>query len=451
MTNNEDTIKSNVADRTGTDDHVSEHHENLRKYNINQRAAMLTIILSIFVDMLGFTMVLPLLPLIGKDLGANEIQLGFLIASNAFTSLIFGPIWGKLSDKHGRKSILLISQVGTIGAFILLGISPNLELIFVARILDGIFGGQLPIIRAYITDITTPRTRPTEVAKIQAVAAFSLIIGPLIGGFLGAIDWRIPSFVAAGLGVITVLLTTFKLIESMPAERRTAIQSQRNAKSGKEKEKPGILNRGVILRLSQTFIINFVTMMFTSSLAIIIADRYGKGPIDNGLIIAFFGVFIIVYAGFLMKPIKNRIGERRSLLVPFIFLIPALLLFPIIDQFWMLYLFIVPFGYARTTMSPLITANLTKAVDPDQQGHVSGWSTTMQSIAQTFAPIVTTGFLQLATDNMISVGASYWLIGLTAVFLTVVLLGIIALDLKYHPDLYVYEENRGKKKDPFML
>ncbi|MBD3186170.1 MFS transporter, partial [Candidatus Bathyarchaeota archaeon] len=170
------------------------HHAFLGKYNINPRVAMLTLSLSVFVDMLGYTMVLPLLPQIAKSFGAQDIILGIIIASNSFASLIFGPIWGKISDNKGRRPILLISQVGTMGAFIMLGLSQNLIMIFCARLLDGVFGGQMPIIRAYITDITTPETRSSEIAKIQGASAFCLIIGPVVGGVLGAIDWRIPSF-----------------------------------------------------------------------------------------------------------------------------------------------------------------------------------------------------------------------------------------------------------------
>lgn len=433
--------RMNESKPSGMSARTGRHHALLGKYNINPRVAMFTLSLSVFVDMLGYTMVLPLLPEIAKSFGAQDIMLGIIIASNSFASLIFGPIWGKISDTKGRRPILLISQVGTMGAFIMLGLSQNLIMIFCARLLDGVFGGQMPIIRAYITDITTPETRSSEIAKIQGASAFCLIIGPVVGGVLGAIDWRIPSFIAAGLGIITIYLTTRKLVESMPPERIADLQEEIERKKRENIHRESIWNRSLTIRLVEVFLINIATMMFTSTLAIIIDKRYGKGSIDIGLIIAFAGILMIIYAGFLMKPITRKLGEKRAIIVPFLFMIPSFLLFPLLDRFWMLYLFIIPFGYARTTVSPLIMANITKAVEQDRQGEASGWATNMQSIAQTIAPLISTGFLQV---EIVFIGSmaltSYAMIGFFAAIVGGILLAIVLIDLRWHPQLYEYDE-----------
>lgn len=133
-----------------------EHAEYLSQYSIDPKKAMFIIILSIIIDVFGYSMVLPLLPVIITEFGSTAIFVGILVSSNALSALIFGPIWGKLSDRYGRKSILIISQAGTGVSFLILGLSPNVYIILFARVLDGIFGGQIPVIRAYISDITTP-------------------------------------------------------------------------------------------------------------------------------------------------------------------------------------------------------------------------------------------------------------------------------------------------------
>ena len=142
--------------------------EVLNQYNLNQKSLMFALLLSILVDVLGFTLTLPLLPTIAEDFGAGEFMVGIIISANSLTSLIFGPIWGRLSDKYGRRPILVISQAGTGIAFILLASSNTVYMVIVARLLDGVFGGQLPIIRAIVSDITTPYNRPDKMSKVMA-------------------------------------------------------------------------------------------------------------------------------------------------------------------------------------------------------------------------------------------------------------------------------------------
>jgi len=171
-----------------------EHKIYLEKFKINQKRAMFTIILSILLDSFGYSMVLPLLPGIAKEFGAPDLMIGILISSNAISALIFVPIWGKLSDKYGRKPVLLISQAGTGISFLILGLSNSIDIILFSRILDGIFGGQIPVIRAYISDITTPQTRASYMGKIMVGFTLGMIGGPLIGGILGVFHWRFPPY-----------------------------------------------------------------------------------------------------------------------------------------------------------------------------------------------------------------------------------------------------------------
>ncbi|GAG56364.1 unnamed protein product, partial [marine sediment metagenome] len=184
-----------------------EHADHLRNFSIDPRKAMFTIILSIMIDVFGYSMVLPLLPVIVTELGSSALFVGILVSSNALSAFVFGPIWGKLSDKYGRKPILLISQAGTGVSFLILALSPNISVILFARILDGIFGGQIPVIRAYISDITTPSTRTSKMGKLMIGHTGGMIFGPIIGGVLGSLNWRYPSLVAVLLSIIAMILT----------------------------------------------------------------------------------------------------------------------------------------------------------------------------------------------------------------------------------------------------
>jgi MFS family permease len=417
---------------------------NLEKYNVNVKTAFFTIMLSIFVDVLGYSMVLPLLPKIAKIYGAEDIIVGVLISSNAFTALIFGPIWGKLSDKYGRKPILIISQAGTFAAFLVLGLSDSILVIFLSRILDGIFGGQIPVIRAYITDITTPETRSAEIGKITVSYALGMILGPSLGGLLGSINWRYPAFIACGMAITSIVLTSKVLIESMPAERREDLKREMTKKFELE-GKRSIWNKGLIIRLIQLFIAFSITVLFNSSLALVMDKRYNADPSAIGVVMTFGATIVMIYGGFLMKKVIKKFGEKNIYLFTFAMAVLVSLFYPFLYDYWMVFVFVIPFGYVMAFLPPLIQSNITKAVESDKQGTASGYATNFQSIAQTTMPLIATGYLQIGYFSLafISLNA-YELIGYTAAFFGLLLLILGIIDLKLHPELYAHE-NRVRK------
>ncbi len=423
-----------------------DHLKYLEKFKINQKRAMFTIILSILLDVFGYTMVLPLLPIIAKDFGSSDFMIGILISSNAFASLIFIPIWGKLSDKYGRKPILVISQAGTCISFLILGLSNTIYIILFARILDGIFGGQIPVIRAYITDITTPQTRATHMGKIMVGYTMGMTIGPLVGGFLGAMHWRFPAFFASSLSILSIIMTIKIIVESMPGERRTEIKTQILITQTNNGEKSTIWNKEVISRMIQTFLLSLISFIFTSSFTLVLYKRYNADPSMTGLVMATAGLAVMIYGGFLIKPLIKKIGEKRLLITTFIIMIITFLTYPYLFELWMVFIFILPYSFCVAFMRPLITTNMTKAVGVDKQGALSGWSTNLQAVSQTVAPLIATAFLQLGslTIGFLSLD-SYHLIGFTNVLLAILLFLIGYIDIKRHPKLNYYEKLRKKR------
>jgi len=425
-----------------SDNKINKHE--LEKYNVNVRTAFFTIMLSIFVDVLGYSMVLPLLPKIAQIYGAEDIIVGILISSNAFTALIFGPIWGKLSDIYGRKPILVISQAGTFAAFLVLGLSDSILIIFLSRILDGMFGGQIPVIRAYITDITTPETRSAEIGKITVSYAMGMILGPSLGGFLGSINWRYPAFVACGMAITSIILTLKVLIESMPTQRREDLKRERVRRFELE-GKRSIWNKGLIIRLVQLFIGFSITVMFNSSLALVMDKRFGSGPLEIGIVLTVGATVVMFYGGFLMKRLIKKFGEKAVYLFTFSLSIIVSIFYPFLFEYWMVFIFIFPFGFVMGFLSPLIMSNISKAVDSDKQGIASGYSTNFQSIAQSIMPLIATSYLQVGYFSLAFITLNaYELIGYTATLFGCVLLLLGLIDLKLHPELYAHE-NRKKK------
>ena len=425
-----------------------EHAEKLKNYSIDPRKAMFTIILSIMVDVFGYSMVLPLLPAIVTELGMSAIFVGILVSSNALSAFIFGPIWGKLSDKYGRKPILLISQAGTGISFLVLALSPNISVILFARVLDGIFGGQIPVIRAYISDITTPATRASQMGKLMIGHTVGMIFGPIIGGVLGIINWRYPSLVAVLLSIIAMILTLRVLIESMPKDRILDFKQQKKTQELSSEKMNKTFTREVLIRFIQVFVLFFITVMFNSSLALILFERYGASPIIIGVIMTFAGITIMIYGGLLMKPLFRKVGEKKILLFAAILLIVNFLAFPFMTEMWMIFAFLPSFVFTMAFLPSLIQSNITKAVDADKQGVVSGMTTNIQSIAQIISPLVATGFIEIGG---LTIGAmflnSYELIGYLAAILGVVLFIFLFFDLKRHSYLYSYEKPQNKSAE----
>ncbi len=417
-----------------------EHADSLLKYDINPRKAMFTIILSILVDVLGYSMVLPLLPYIVQDWGESALFVGILVSSNALSAFIFGPIWGKLSDKYGRKPILLISQAGTGVSFLILALSPNVYVILFSRILDGVFGGQIPVIRAYISDITTPATRASQMGKLMIGHTVGMVFGPIIGGLLGAISWRYPSLIAVILSLIAMILTRRVLIESMPKDRISDLKLRKKTRE-LSSEKRKTFTREIIVRFVQVFLLFFITVMFNSTIALILLERYGASVIITGLVMTVAGVTIMIYGGFLMKPLFKKVGEKRILLFASILLIVNFLIFPFMTELWMVFAFLPTFVFSMVFLPSLIQSNITKAVDADNQGLVSGMTTNIQSIAQIISPLIATVFIEIGGLTIGGIFLNqYELIGYLAVILGIGLFIILYFDLKRHSYLYSYEK-----------
>jgi DHA1 family tetracycline resistance protein-like MFS transporter len=425
-----------------------EHKEYLEKYQINPNRAMFTLILSILVDVFGFSMVIPLLPSLAISLGASNLMYGIILSSNAIAALIFGPLWGKLSDRYGRKPILMISQAGTGLAFLLLAFSNSLYIIFAGRILDGIFSGQFPIIRAYISDVSTPQTRSSQMSKIMVGYTSGMIIGPLLGGILGTFGWWYPMIFASLLSIISIILTSKVLVESMPRERIEDLKTERQLKKDSPDGKQRIWSGEVGIRFTQVFLHSLISIIFGSSLSLVLFNRFNASPSIIGTIMSITGVILLIYGLFLMRRVLQKIGEKRIFFSCIIGYVVLFMIYPYLNELWMIYVFMVPYALCMASVYPIISSNITKAVGPDKQGTISGWTTNVQSISQTVSPLISTSFLQIGGLFLGFIFLnSYQLIGFTIVILAVLLLIIAFIDIKKHPKLYAYEKIRRKRKE----
>jgi DHA1 family tetracycline resistance protein-like MFS transporter len=186
------------------------------------RNKLVLILLYVFVDVLGFSLILPLLPYYATSFGASSTVVGLLLAANAVTQFVGAPLLGRLSDRYGRRPLLLVSLMGTVAAFLMLGLAKSLWMLFLSRIVDGLLGGNISLAQAYITDITSDRDRARGLRFIGAAFGFGFIFGPAIGGTLAAHgNYALPALLAAGLSAINLAGVWLWLPESLPPAKRT--------------------------------------------------------------------------------------------------------------------------------------------------------------------------------------------------------------------------------------
>lgn len=276
---------------------------------------ILPIIVIVLVDLLGLTIIIPLLPLYATAFGANAVVIGMLSAAYPLMQLIGAPILGSLSDRFGRKPVLLASQVGTFIGFILLGLANSLPLLFISRIIDGLSGGNISTAQAALSDSTTEKNRTQAMGLIGAAFGLGFTIGPIIAFVslsLSQYNYSIPAFVAAGFSLLSILLTTFWFKETHdPSKRGTSSTGGIGpAAMFKAIAQPKVGFLLLLVLASQTIFGGFENLLSLFTLT-----RLGMGAGGNSGLFAFIGVLAVVVQGGLVRQWSKKYGDKWLILL----------------------------------------------------------------------------------------------------------------------------------------
>ena len=274
---------------------------------------ILPIFIIVLVDILGLTVIIPLLPLYATAFGADAVVIGALGTAYPLFQLIGSPLLGGLSDRLGRKPVLVFSQIGTFLGFLILGFSNTLALLFLARIVDGFTGGNIVVAQAAITDSTTERTRTQGLGLIGAAFGLGFVIGPAISGIALAAtgnDYRVPAFIAAGFSLLSILLTAVWFKETLPESRRG---KHRTPAAG------SIVNRALAAlrdpRIGGLLLLMFMQQLifggFEQLLSLFTLMRLGMNAAGNTLLFLLIGVVLVLVQGKYIGPLSRRFGERK--------------------------------------------------------------------------------------------------------------------------------------------
>lgn len=355
---------------------------------MKKKASLLMLFSVVFMDMIGFGFIIPLIPDYITRFGGAPALAGLLAAVYALGQFFAAPIVGRLSDKYGRKPLLLFSIGGTFLSLLLLGFSRSLILVFVARLLDGLTGGNITVAQSYIVDITDEKNRARGLGLIGMAFGLGFILGPLFGGLLSVYGLAVPAFVAAGIAFLNLLLITFKLPESLSLERKEqALLRPRKALN--LKVLMAILRRqGTGTVLLMTLLYSFAFILFESMFAIFVADRLGLDSRSRGLLLAYVGLLVALVQGGLVGILVKKFDERKLAAVSVIISALAMLLYSFSTTVVYLMIMLFPLSIASGITSTLLRTLLTKSVPHEEAGGTLGLSSSAESLNRVLAPMV---------------------------------------------------------------
>jgi DHA1 family tetracycline resistance protein-like MFS transporter len=364
---------------------------------------MVTIFVIVFVDLLGFSLILPLLPFYAESYAASPTVVGLLVASYAAAQLVGAPILGRLSDRYGRRPILLFSVAGTMLGFLLLGfadpigrmlsslIAPQsvnaciLGILFLSRITDGLTGGNISVAQAYIADISNEQNRAKSLGLIGAAFGLGFIIGPAVGGALSQWGYSLPAFVAAAVSFLNLLAITLFLTESLTTKLRDSAQLRRQTP---------LTLKALLFSLQRPIVGPLLHIRFFYGLAFAVfqsifslySQAIGLNSQKTGYVLAYVGLLSVIVQGTLIGPLTRRFRENWLIITGLWLMAGALLAWAFTTHLWLLLIVLVPLALSGGVLNTVLPSSISKSVPREEVGGMLGNASSLEAITRVIAP-----------------------------------------------------------------
>ena len=343
---------------------------------------LLVIFLTVFIDLLGFGIIIPLLPFYAEHFGASALMVGLLSTSFSVAQFLFAPFWGRLSDRIGRRPVILLGLLGSAVSYALFAIATSLPALFVARTLAGVAGANIPTAQAFIADTATPETRARGMGIIGAAFGLGFIFGPAIGGFLSHWGYAAPAWFASALSLANFGAALVLLPESRPAHAGDV--------SG-----PGrfeVIRRAVVRpNLPMVLLVYFLVLTsfasFEAMFALYSERRFGFTAATIGYMFAWVGVVLATVQGLLVGRVVKRVGERVVIPAAIMVLAGALGLVPLAGSVPVLAAACGLLALGMGFNSPSLLSAISQLADPRDQGSTLGVSQSLGSLARIIGPL----------------------------------------------------------------
>lgn len=356
-----------------------------------QDKRMLVIFLIVFVNLLGFGIILPLMPYYIESLGAGAFTIGLLSASYSLFQFIAAPILGELSDKIGRRPVLIFSLLGTVLSFVLLGFAKTIPLLFAARIIDGLSGGNISTAQAYIADITPKNKRTQGMGFLGAAFGLGFILGPALGGILSRFGYGVPAFVAAAVAALATILTFFFLPESKDFSKSSKELKEHKKKFFSFKEFYTVLtlpNIGLLIGLS--FLMMLAFSLLEGTFALFMEHTLNSTVQQNGYLFAYIGVIGVFIQLFLLRRVLKKVPEQKVVTVGILLMTIAMSLIAISGSMSTVFVAITFLAFGNSITNPVLAGLLSNLSPEDEQGNIMGISQSVASMARLLGPLVGT-------------------------------------------------------------
>jgi DHA1 family tetracycline resistance protein-like MFS transporter len=364
---------------------------------------LLIIFLTIFVNLVGFGIIIPLLPFYAETFGASPLVIGLLFAVFSLCQLVAAPALGDLSDRYGRRPILIFSLAGTVVSFVMLALAHSVAMLFAARIVDGLSGGNISTARAYVADVTEPKDRARAYGLIGAAFGLGFILGPALSGVLSGISYTAPIWAAAGLTVVATVMAWLWLPET--------VHRARAGTGNPFGYLPDLMQRPAVRKiLTIDFFYWLSFAAFQTTFSLFVARRFGFGAAKTGYFFAAFGILGAVIQGGFIRPVVKRLGDKPTFQLGLGFAMVGLVAAALAHSVALFALALVPLalgiGFGHPTMSSLVSL----VSRGDEQGRVQGAASAVESLGRTIGPVWGNASLQQYGESTPYISAAAFLL-----------------------------------------
>lgn len=358
-----------------------------------KKTALHFIFITLILDVIGLSIVVPVLPrlieqLIDGNISKASQWSGWLLFAYAIMQFICAPIVGNLSDKYGRRPVLLFSLLGFGIDYIFLWLAPSIWWLFLGRIIAGMFGASITTASAYIADTSTNENRAKNFGMIGAAFGLGYIIGPVLGGLLSELGARVPFIAAAILTFLNAIYGYFILPESLPIENRRPFEWKRSNPLGSllQLKKHKNVSGGLIITFILLYIADHAVM---STWSFINIEKFGWSNALIGLSLTAAGIMVVIVQAGLIRIINPKLGNEKSIFVGLVLYTISLFLFAFASQSWMMFIFLIPYCLGGIT-GPSLRSIISRNVPPNEQGELQGSLTSLMSVTSIIGPLLMT-------------------------------------------------------------
>ena len=342
-----------------------------------------------FIDILGFSILIPLLPFLVKKFDAPDIMVGVVFAAYSLCQLIAGPLWGNVSDRIGRKMVLIVSQIGSTISWTLLAFATSIPWVLFSRALEGLSGGNIGVTQAYVGDLVEPKRRGEAFAYVGAAFSAGFVFGPATGGWLAErYGFAVPFLVAAGLQVLTLALTIFMLPESRGKAARDAQTAVGLRDIGRS-----LTDRAVAPVLWLRLVYTFAMYGWFSAMTLVLHAQLGWDVAQTSYVFAAFGVLQVVLQLAVVGRVVGALGNRAAVNLGLGLCVAAFVLVPFATSFWLAVVLLVLFGCGLSIENSSFPALASDVSPDDRRGTVLGVVSGLDSLAGFVMPPIVTGVL----------------------------------------------------------